>query len=383
MELEAFRAGLTPARGRRSRAACWHEDDRRLVGMSRRRFGHLSLEMLAFGLQGLNGRALHLVVPERAVAVLRARAAWLNAQVHVHRSHGEVVGAAQAAMSPPEASDFFRILGRPTPRLAFDVVAWPVWLVELAGLLENRDVERTQTTRAFVWRYRGRQVLSVRPARAGALELTAGADLPSFGSNRPNPIHRTVTAGTTLTSRELEEIRTAIETAIDRRRTGKDIGHRERLLQATIGSQPALIGMTRLEREVPAWRPRLRPRRGRAFIDLLGRDVDGTGHVIETKIRLDPQLGIQALDYWAWADAHRTRLAESTDADPSRRFELDLVLGCSTQSQLHHAAAATLQALSSEVSWRCHLVTEWDTTAEPERPRTPRAESLVPRQLPD
>jgi hypothetical protein len=383
MELETFLSGLTPSHGRPSRAAHWLEDDGRLVAVSRHGSGDRSPELLALGLQGLDGRALHLVVPERAVSVIRARAAWLTAKVRVHQSHGRTVGPAQTAMSPSEASRFFRILGGLTPPVKFDTSSWPAWLVDLTASLECGGVERTQTTRSVVWRYRGRQVLSVRLASAGTLELTAGAAFTSSGSDRPAPLRRTVTTATTLTSAELNDIRSTIDTAIDLRRTGQDPGHRERLLQATISSNPTLIGMTHVRREVPAWRPRLRPRRGRGFIDLLGRDIERTGHVIEAKIHSDPQLGVQALDYWVWADARRLELARHIDADPDRPFHLDLVFGCSTTPLVHAAASATLEALDPElIDWRCHVVAEWDTVAQPHQLLTPRAEALPPRQLP-
>jgi hypothetical protein len=384
LELETFRAGLRPASGRRSLAADWCENRRWLVGVSRHGSGGRSLELLAFGLQGLDGRELHLVVPEIAVRAIRARAAWLTAKVYVHKSHGKSVGPAEAAMSPCEAIRYYRLLGGLTQRVPFDTSSWPAWLADLVNELEGRGIARTQTTRTVVWRYRGRQLLSVRPARSGSLALTAGAAFTSSGRDRPAPIRRTVASTTTLTTAELKEFRSVINTAINRRRTGQDPGHRERLLQAVLSSDPALIGMTYLEREVPAWRPRYKPSKGRAFIDLLGRDVDRTGHVIETKLRRDPQLGIQALDYWAWAHAHRPDLARSINADPARPFHLDLVLGGQAADwPLRPAAAATLQALRPEIRWRCHRVTEWDTIAEPKRPLTPKAEALPPRQLPD
>ena len=65
-------------------------------------------------------------------------------------------------------------------------------------------------------------------------------------------------------------------------------------------------------------------------------DEDERGHVTETKIRCDPQLAMQPLDYWAWADAHRLGLAH--------------VLGHSVEPLLHPNAAATLEALGPEVN---------------------------------
>ena len=383
MKLEKLRSSPPPPGRNWSRAAEWHQEDGYRLAVTRHGYGNLSLELLAYGLQELNGRELHLVIPEQAVRATRARAAFLDATVHVHRTQASGFRDAEPQMDPTEARRYFRILGGLTPPVTFDTSSWPSWLADLACSLESRGVERSQTTRSVVWRYRGRQVLAVRPASSGTLELTAGADFTIAGSDRPAPIRRTVTAATTLPTSELNELRSTINTAIHRRRSGQDPGHRERLLQATISSTPDLIGMEHVRREVPAWRPRLKPHRGRAFIDLLGRDIERTGHVIELKIRPDPQLGIQALDYWAWANARRTKLAETIGADPDRPFHLDLVLGGqAAETPLHPAAAATLQALVPEVNWRCHLISDWDTIEEPKRPLTLTAETVPPWNLP-
>jgi hypothetical protein len=148
--------------------------------------------------------------------------------------------------------------------------------------------------------------------------------------SRAAPVRFDIPASSPLTAAQLEQIEAAVDTAIERRRSGQDAGHREHLLQAAIGTDPSLLGVTHLRRELPAWRPRQRPRSGRAFIDFIARDVDRVGHGIETKIGPDAQLGVQALDYWAWAEAHRAELAESIDADTNRPFELDIGLGLST-----------------------------------------------------
>jgi hypothetical protein len=109
-----------------------------------------------------------------------------------------------------------------------------------------------------------------------------------------------------------------------------------------------------------------------------------TGSHTSSRPRIGPdaQLGIQALDYWAWAEAHRAELAESIDADSYRPFELDIGLGLSTKRVLHPAAAATLQGLHTSISWRCQLVGSWDTVAQPGQLLVPEAEPLPPRVLP-
>jgi hypothetical protein len=345
--------------------------------------------MLAYGLQDLGGRPLELVIPRAAVRATRARAAWLNAEVHVHQFHDRTVGAEtvsapQPAMSFEESTRFFRLLGRPTPPPEpFDPAGSPDWLVELIDWIESRRVQSVENSELHAWHYRGRQVLSVRPLADG-YELTAGANHQNSTGSQRRPVKLHISATGPLTTAQIQKITDAVDEAIDRRRTGDDLGHREHLLQAAIGTDPALIGMTHLRRELYARRPKYKPNQGPAFIDFLGRDVDHVGHVIETKIGPYAQLGIQALDYWAWANAHRTLLAELIDAEPDCPFRLDLVLGRSPKSLLHPAAAATLEALHPEmIDWRCHLVTDWDTLSQPERLLTPKADALPPRHLPD
>lgn len=248
----------------------------------------------------LEGRDLHLAVPRAAVDVLRARAAFLDATVHVHPTRRTGFGDPEPPMTRTEATGFYRRLGDVTPSPRWDATGWHT-----------------------------------------------------------------------------------VDLAIERLRTGADAGQRECLLQAAIGTDPSLLGLTRLHREVPVWRPGQQPRCQRGFVDFLGRDVTRTGHVIEMKRGPDPQLGIQALDYWAWTDAHRDGLAALLDADADRPFELDLVLGSTERPLLHPAAAATLPRLTPDIVWRCHLVTDGDTIAHPGQLLSPTTEPLRPRHLPD
>jgi hypothetical protein len=381
VEADDFLSGLPRPEGAWPRTAAWYHDRRRLVAISSRGHRARSLQLLAYGLQRLDGRDLHLVVPRAAVNPMRARAAFLTANVYVHASQRTSIGEAEPPMSRPEAVSFYRRLGGVTPAPAWDVTAWPPWLVELVDWIESRQVERVRTTWTYAWHYRGRQILAVRPAAADTYYLIAGVNYRSPTGDQPNPVHLRGSSTSSPTVADLERIRVAVDTAIERRRTGLDDGNREHLLQAAIGTDPSLIGMTHLRRELPVWRPKQQPRSGRAFIDFLGRDVDRTGHVVETKIGLDAQLGIQALDYWAWAEAHRQVLADAIDADADRPFQLDLVLGRPEGPGLHPAAAATLELLNA-IGWRCHLMRSWDTVAQPGRLLTPDVTPLPRGHLP-
>jgi hypothetical protein len=382
MDLEAFLSGSSPARGRRSSAASWHEDEGRLVGVSRHGSGDRSLELLAFGLQGLDGRELHLVVPRQAVNATRARAAFLTATVHVHKTQATGIGDAEPPMSVTEATRFYRRLGKPSEPAAWEAADWDRWLKDLVDWVESRRVERVRNSERHAWHYRGRQVLSVRRFAAGGCELVAGVNYRAPTGDQPAPVKLRVPAEQTLTPEQVAEVKDAVDHAIERRRTGDDDKHREHLLQAAIGTEPGLIGMTQLRREVAAWRPKYRTSGGLALIDFLGRDVDRIGHVVETKIAPDAQLGIQTLDHWAWATAYHSELADHVDADPTRPFKLDVVLARSSRPLLHPAAAATLEALRDNVDWRCHIVSDWDTIDAPRQLLTPRGQALPPRELP-
>ncbi len=325
----------------------------------------------------LKGRDLHLTVPRAAVDVLRARAAFLDATVHVHPTRRTGFGDPEPPMTRTEATVFYRRLGDVTPSPRWDATGWPDWLVELIDWLESRRVERVRTTESHAWHYRGRQILHVRQAATdGAYCLTIGA--PTTDGDRTVPRRMRIAATDEPTPAEIEQTKHTVDLAIERRRTGADPGQRERLLQAAIGTDPSLLGLTRLHREVPVWRPGQQPRCQRGFVDFLGRDVTRTGHVIEMKRGPDPQLGIRALDYWAWTDAHRDELAALLDADADRPFELDLVLGRTERPLLHPAAAATLPRLTPDIVWRCHLVTDWDTIAHPRPAPQPDHRTTAP-----
>jgi hypothetical protein len=374
--------GLDRPAGAWPRMASWHANDRRLVAVSTHGHGTRSLDALAYGLEKLDGRELHLVVPRAAMAPLRARAAFLSSKVHVHATERASIGVGEQPMSRTEATAFYRRLGPPEPSPDWDVSSWPTSLVELVDWVESRRVERVRTTRDYAWHYRGRQVLYVRPGGAGTYFLVAGVNYAAPRGDQPAPVKLDVSTSSPLAADRIEHVRSAVDEAIERRRNGRDNRHREHLLQAAIGTDPSLIGVSHLRRELPAWRPKVKPRSGRAFIDFIARDVDRVGHVVETKIGPDAQLGFQALDYWAWAEAHRTELAGTIEADPGRHFELDIALGLSTKRVLHPAAAATLQAFDASIKWRCHLVSAWDTLEQPGQLLVPDAEPLPTRVLP-
>ena len=382
MELDRLLSSPAPHGARWPKAAEWHEDASYRLAVCRPKQGAGSLDLLAYGLRRLEGRQLHLVVPLQAVTAIRARAAFLTPKVHVHRRRSKGWADAEPPMSIIEAIEFYRQLGNPAQPAAWEAASWEPWLRDLVDWVDSRRVERVRNSERHAWHYRGRQVFSVRRFASGGYELVAGVNYRAPTGDQPAPLKARLAAGQELETNQVDRVRSAVDEAIERRRTGKDDKHREHLLQAAIGTEPSLIGMTEVRREVPAWRPKYEAHGGQAFVDFLGRDVDRMGHVIEVKVGPDAQLGMQALDHWAWATSHIDDLPEQIAIDPTAGFKLDIVLGRSDKELVHPAAAATLDALGDDVDWRCHVVDDWNTVDTPRQLMTPRSESFPPRRLP-
>ena len=362
--------------------ADWFRGEGRLVGVCRRGQGKDAWRLLAYGLeyrQRLGAVRLDLVLPHEAARHSAMRVALLDPQVdiHLHVQDTNHNLTQINSMEFDEAIGAYRQLGgtgqRPDPD---DISPLPPWLQELADWVETRRVERIRMRGYYSWHFRGRQVLLAYNKRSsGTWELAAGVAYKNPTGNQPTV--RTIDKDGPLSDGDTEALRDAIDDAIENRRTGKDRGHRESLLQAAIGVDPATIGLMTVDREVPAWRPQ-----GRGKIDFIGFDEDGRPHVVETKIGPDPQLGIQGLDYWAWTRAYQPELVgdqDDLDVAPSIRF----VLGTSSKALLHAAAAATLEAIRPTIDWRVQVVQDWDTLDPTKHLLRPSvAERLGPRTLP-
>ena len=374
--------GLQPPVGNRTRLADWYADDTCLVAVSRPPYGDRAIQLLPYGLQGLEGRELHLVVPPAAADPIRARAALLDLPVLVHVARPDAPTEALENWHLDEALDWYRRLGDIEPLYSWDNSSWPVWLIQLIDWLESRRVERVQTKAAYSWHYRGRQVLHLRVGKKSH-KLIVGVNYRDPKGDQPSPFCLEVLVGDDPPPGAMDAARRALDEAIERRRVAADDGHREHLLQAAIGTDPSLIGVAATFRELPAWRPKQQPRRGRGYVDFVATDIDRIGHVVETKIGPDAQLGVQVIDYWAWVEAHRTRIADQVGADPEQPFKLDVVLARSSKPLMHPAAAETLRALVAPIDWRVHVLENWDTIERPNQLLMPDAPApLRPRQLP-
>lgn len=385
MLTEDFFGGRGKPGGLWTSLAQWRGDDRTLVALCPDADPIRATKVLAYGLEQLHGRALHIGVPAAAVPAMRHRAALLTADITTfeHADDGRIQQVPPSSQA--ESLRWFGSLGKVRAVKDVDSFDGPPWLLELIDWLESRRVERVRPKHSWAWHYRGRQVLQVKES-GGRYKLVAGVAYSKPTQEQPAPVHIESSASRGLASQDLERVREAVDAAIERRRVGDDKGHREHLLQAALGVDPALIGLTRLLREYPAWRPGSDDVGGQGFIDFLGVDIDDGLHVVETKIGPDPTLGLQGLDYWAWVTSHKDAITKELGIHPQdpRPVTLDYVVACSDKALLHRAAAQTSDALHTDIPWRFHVITDWDTVARPGRLLRPRAvPGIRPGTVPD
>ncbi len=378
---ELLHGGTRPP-GRWTTLAQWRDVGDVLVGVFDQQDPGHSLSLLPYGLERLGGRDLQIAVPAEVVDATRHRAAFLTADVRVLELADDEL-LPHPSSSPARALEWYGELGPVTAVADVDDLDGPTWLVDLIDWLESRRVERIRRRSYWSWHYRGRQILRLSTSR-GSCRLVAGVAYSRPRGDQPLPVRVEAHADTGPTDEELAYVRRAIDEGIERRRVGIDRGHREHLLQAALAVDPSIIGMTELIREFPAWRPSLGDGAGRGFVDFLGVDVDGGLHVIETKIGPDAMLGLQGLDYWAWATAHKDELSQSLGLEPSDKpVELHVVVATSPKALLHAAAAETLRRLDPQIPWRCHVITDWNTVDRPRQLLRPRAASGIrPRTVP-
>ncbi len=148
-------------------------------------------------------------------------------------------------------------------------------------------------------------------------------------------------------------------TAIQARLNGADTGHAEHFLQARLGDRPDALGLVAesVRREFPC----VRPGGERAYIDLLGVDRAGSIHIVETKIGSDVMLVLQGLDYWAWAQAHRSQLTAELGVAANAPIKLDFVVARPANNGLPLGpyTAPQTEVLPWDLKWRFGVADRW------------------------
>lgn len=380
-------AGATHvSKGHTTHPRGWHlSSDAVICDFGRQDRTGVAWQMLAYGLEYVarhqRGR-LVLVLPSRAARITSLRAALLRrglVEVWQYGRDGQI-----SSVPIPKLAEALPAFGRTRPGVEFrpdprDTEGLPDWLRELGDWIESRAVERQRTRGYWAWHYRGRAVLTVW--QRGEVKTTgyrvlagvkySGKNIDRFGDD--TFIDFAVGIGNDPTDEQLEAARRQVDAAIERRRTRIDAGHREHMLQAAIARDPSLVGMRYVRRELAAGRLTAQ---SSCFIDFLGIDDDGQLHIIETKLGHDDvQLGIQGLDYWAWAMHHKDELCRRLtnegykNVDAAQPITLRFVIGAKVPDRaLHDGARATIAALHGEIPWRVQVLDNWDTLHAGHRP---------------
>lgn len=323
---------------------------------------------LGFGLAYAQDRELVLVLPAAHAQATLRRAAFLDAPIRVITYEARTVLGRwtftveeQVIPSRPAVLAEYR---DPLVTTVHQLSAPNATVNELVNWADaHPDLRPAHRDSYLAWHCLGRMVLRLRRVKGDGVEVTAGvnASKPSAAFAPAvflDGIHETVTPD------RVDEIHTAVDAAIDRRRTGVDNGHVEHLLQALLAEDIGVLnvrtdrdGPGRVRREFPA----IRADGSRGYIDLLAVDAQDRIHVIETKIGSDPMLVLQALDYYIWALAHREALAAEfglTTTNPD--VVVDFVVGVTkTIKPIGPYTAPQAEALPGGLRWRCFITAGW------------------------
>ena len=323
---------------------------------------------LGFGLAYAQDRELVLVLPAAHAQATLRRAAFLDAPIRVITFEARtVLGRWTFTVEEQVIPARPAVLAEyhdPLVTTVHQLSASNVTVNELVNWADAHPELRPAHRDSYLaWHCLGRMVLRLRRVKGDGVEVTAGVN-----ASKPSAVFAPAVGidgiDESLTPDRVDEIHTAVDAAVDRRRTGVDNGHVEHLLQALlaedIGSlkvRTNMDGPGRARREFPA----IRADGSRGYIDLLAVDTQDRIHVIETKIGSDPMLVLQALDYYIWALAHREALAAEfglTTTNPD--VVVDFVVGVTkTIKPIGPYTAPQAEVLPGGLRWRCFTTAGW------------------------
>jgi len=388
----------TPWDGRGSTRFAYFANDTRFVVIAGDQEGDDTDLALAYGLTYRAGLNLTVVLPEKRAFSTMQRVPWFAANVGIEvwlhdgrsareariLSKNDTVRALSTRLKTgQDLSEELRVAATPKylGHRSSDVFELVEWATK-HPLLDpgHRKGERS-------WHCMGQKVLSVK-GTAGGLKVRGGIH---FSADPPPAVF--VKAGIALVGRELEDVKTAVESAIDVRLHGGFAKPDEHWLQALIRRDPALVGVEQPTlRELPAWRPRpaaaepgTASQWGRGYIDLLGVDGHGDLRLIETKLagNDDELLVMQGLDYYVWARAYDDVLRTRLGAPTASATELHYVVGDDAKGKVRVSGFTAAQALGldPEICWRFQTVRNWFHTDGDTRQI--RSELLPPGVVPE
>ena len=307
---------------------------------------------LAYSLALLNERELRLVLPAGTEWPTLSRLPWLDISARVFVHNGDDPESVREVPIPTRPMVFDQHSDKIVTHIA-DLGDRAEWVCEFTDQADaHPELVTAHRPSYLAWHCRGRSVLDIRRTKPG-LGIRAGVVSSKPGDTPFSPGVELDIGGPLKNSEHASLVR-GVEVAVAERLDGTDATHAEhrfqaRLAHSEIGSQ---LSLSVLLREFPAFRPgAAKPRR--SYIDFLARSDDGTVHVVETKIGHDPMIALQALDYFIWAEAHRSAIAKHLGAGSASATRVDLVvMRPQGRSLVDDATRAVLDRLSRPVRWR-------------------------------
>jgi hypothetical protein len=236
----------------------------------------------------------------------------------------------------------------------------------LAWLTTQSDLVQDDRKSYRTWQYKGRQVLTLRVGSSGQVDLLAGVNYSD-----PAPGHEPLRLPLTeqITDAQLAQVQSAIAIARAGKDSGADAANAEHLLQERLRRDWKLLGLRAPPlREVPVRRPV-----GYGYIDLLGAGKDGRVRVIETKLGPFERLVVQGLDYWIWASANTSDIAEWLELPADAGIDIEYVVAEKTPGYgvIGSYTSGQAEAIQGSIRWRFTTIRDWRGSHAPKIERLP------------
>ncbi len=217
------------------------------------------------------------------------------------------------------------------------------------------------------WQYFGRQVLTLRVGSSGHVDLVAGVNYSDPKPGQQPAVRLRLTKP--ITDSEFATVQAAIALARAGKDSGADAANAEHLLQERLRRDWKLLGLRGEPlREVPVRRPV-----GHGYIDLLGAGKEGRIRVLETKLGPFERLVVQGLDYWIWATANSSDVAEWLDLPADSGIDIEYVVAEKTPGHgvIGSYTSGQAEAIQGSIRWRFTTVRDWRETHPPTVERLP------------
>lgn len=376
-----FASAWKPKGIRVSSLFAYFVDDERLLIVAGDSTGTDAGLALAYGLTWRGDRKLVLALPENRAFATTQRAAWFStdARPEVFLHDGAQV-LDQAIVDQVSAVNELRALipHGDTPEAELRKSFTPLHLGEGTGSVgrltewassdRRLDPAHRQSYRA--WHYMGQSVLEI--TRRAGVRVRAGINEKGATATTVD-----VKPGQAMSDAEFALCITAVEQAIEARKSGKYRKPDEHWLQAVLRAAPRLAGVEQPAlREVPGWRPPSDAGDGliRGYLDVLGLDGDGDIQVVETKLAAndDKMLIFQGLDYYTWARAYDVALRHRLGAADSAQVKLCYLIGSTSDAvvKVSPYAQAQVNALDPSVPATFVAITNWFEPTDPDNEPT-------------